>query len=950
MPIRPVLLALATVAIGAIIIALIPHFLDLAPSDDSSLTTPTQCSDTTLKSTTVDTTFSIWAGSEIPSFSSDTTFTVPKNWRGVDGLVSSPSDAKFRNAAWCFLPQDSQGYRSSPPTVSVDDSEQAKRKGQHLVGDHITLEDYVQSNANDPNFLPNDLGIWSLSYKELTTSACFDSQPQPMPHSYLLAVLCPTPGKARYGQWTIHLDLQGASIVSSSHRPVQYSDGTSATWKITNFGDTKGFWVELKPDRALGLYLAVQDWHSGIIPFVSQQIGWSVFFLLLFIVARRSYSATSYTRKSNEWNAAETLQGICICSLLAGALTIAADSMYALSSDKTSHAPYARIEAILVFGLVSTVGIQAWRRPWRKSPIIMAVIILGTLAYFGPERITIENGQTFRPSTANLNRWQLISYFNHLFIGVALVTVLIASALAIGKTASETAISSASETNVPSTGSTNSTLNVEPRGYGLSRSVRYVIAVLCGMAVVLQWLRIVIGKTASETAIPSTGLTNSTLKVEPRGYGLSRSVRYVIAVLCGMAVVLQWLRIAYDQWDHRRLLPGAPTSLESISAALLPRFPWFPDFFLHWLPALLFYPALICVFATLAQLARADTSWRGAIITSVPPARSLTILLFAVGVVGIYGSYRSIQVPIVFFVSLALMHVVIRRTDPLEEEIQRVKERENEVDLERLQLALLQNSRTEVETPQEQQAEDSGIIGAVRREWRRYWTGKATVAALQDRQDIAAGEEDQFSDQEIALALGPRIVWWRNAVYATKISALLAIPFIFYDGYLTFRNGVFSNFLQAFDGFFSILQWALSEILVWIAAGFTLGALWPLILGRRGVYKGLTLSIVVIASAGIDVFISHGFNQSTIDLVTRSVLILSFFEIVAIIIDVSTLKKVERERWEFIDYLRLRDTRWLAAYGAVAAIVAFTIFQQIRSGQPLINIPASVISGVLKSP
>ena len=68
------------------------------------------------------------------------------------------------------------------------------------------------------------------------------------------------------------------------------------------------------------------------------------------------------------------------------------------------------------------------------------------------------------------------------------------------------------------------------------------------------------------------------------------------------------------------------------------------------------------------------------------------------------------------------------------------------------------------------------------------------------------------------------------------------------------------------------------------------------------------------------------------------------------ILDVTTLKKVERERWEFIDYLRLRNTRWLATYGVVATIAAFTIFQEIRSGQPIINVPESVISGVLRSP
>src|SRR5262249_37593848 len=151
------------------------------------------------------------------------------------------------------------------------------------VGDHITLRDYAQSNDGDPDLLPDDLGIWYLSYKGPIASPCPDSEPAQLPPSYLIVALCPVSGKARNGQWTIHLDLQDSSIVSSSHRPVQYSDGTTAIWKITDFGETKGFWVELKPDRPTGLYLTLWKWHDGVIPFVLRWIGWSVFFFLLFI-------------------------------------------------------------------------------------------------------------------------------------------------------------------------------------------------------------------------------------------------------------------------------------------------------------------------------------------------------------------------------------------------------------------------------------------------------------------------------------------------------------------------------------------------------------------------------------------------------------------------------------------------------------------------------------------
>ena len=797
--IRQVSFVLAVMAFGAAIAIIMPHFLSLAPDNNSPPSPPRQCDDKALKATTIDTTFSMGGDSEKPSFSSDTTFTVPIQWHGVADLLSSSADAKYRATVTCFLPDKSTAYRPNAPTVSVGDSEQAKneqakKKKKEFVGDLITLRDYAQSNDNDSSFLPDDLGVWYLGYRGSPTRAWCDNQPKHFPHSYILAVLCPDPGSGRSGEWTIHLNLQGSSIAASSHRPVQYSEGTSATWKVADFGttrgsDLRGFWVELKPDRGPGLYLTMREWHGGIVPVVSAMIGWTIFFLLLLISARRIPSAAGYPHENRGWDAAESLQGICICALLACALITATDAIWSVSSDRSSHAVYFRLEAILVFSLVSIVGLHAWRGPRRKFLIVLAVLALGVLGYFGPQIIAIESGQALLPSTETLNYWRLTGYFDHLLIGVALVAVLVAGVLAVGK-------------------------------------------------------------AAAETIIPATEWT----RTDSSSHGPGRLARYVIALVCGMAAVLQWVRIAYDQWDHRRLFPGAPASLGSISRDILPRFPWFPDFILHWLPTILFYPAIICIFATLARLAMADTSQGWPVIRSAPPAFSLTKLLFAVGVVGIFGSYRSIQLPIAFLVSLILMDVMVRPAKRLDEEIQRAKKEMNKDDLEQLQQALLKNSR-------EQSLQQTLLKNS-----------REQSKAGRKRQDAAADEDSisSYSRQEIALALGPRIGWWENALYATKISALVAIPIVAYDAYQSFRSGIYSSYLNSFGGFFSLLQWVLSEILIWIAAGFTLGALWPLIPGRRGVYKGLALSAVAIASTGTDVLISRMFGQSTWDLATCS--------------------------------------------------------------------------------
>lgn len=922
MLIKNALLGLAVVTLGALCVMVLPRFLNLTGNGENLVADSSQCYDAALNATAVDTTLSVSGDSEQPSFSSDTTFTVPKDWREVTSLTSSPDDARYRNAVECFLPGDSQAYRPSPPTVSVGDSDQAKQKKEQLVGDHITLEDYAENANGDPGYPPSDLGVWYLSYDGLPSDGCAN-QPAELPKSYLLAVLCPVSDAAANGQWTVHLDLQGADIVSSSSKPVQYSVGTSAIWKISGFKNGDGFWVELKPDRPSGMYLALQGWHSDVVPLVTGMIGWTIFFSLLLLGARRARAAVNFAGIDSEQSAIRALTGVSVCALVACVLATVADAIWALGSDGTPHADYARVESIAVFVLVAAFSLQIWEWAWHKFIVLLIIAVLSAVAYFGPDEIQLA---TIPAPFGITNRWQVMGYVNHLLIGVALVAVLIAGALSVGKKAAEQV--------TPALTAADNAL----RASSLRENRRPATATAL-IAVVLASL-LAAAKRAGDVTTPRISSSDAAANIEPPNYWPNRPARWAIGVLCGMAVALQWLRIAYDQWDHRRLFPGAPAPMEEMSHALLTQFPWFPDFILHWLPALLFYPAIICAVLVLMRIGQSEANRGCALIRQTSPAVGLTALVFAVGVVGIYGSYRSVQVPIAFLVSLALVRIVARGTDRLEKEIQYAKEREGETELGRLQYALLRKSPNESKATAQSGGKDRAPGRATKRWWPRHGSRQATTNEA---------SSSKYSDQELALAIGPRIGWWRNALYATKIAALLAIIFVAYDVFRNYQNGTFSGLLQNNDGFFGVLQWILSEMLTWTAAGFTLGALWPLLPGRRGVYKGLALSAVAIVSSTADILISRAFGQSTWDIASWSVLILSFIEIIAIILDISTLKKAERGGWEFIDYLRLRDTRWVATYGVVAIVVIFTIIQQIRSGQPISNVPASVISSILKA-
>jgi hypothetical protein len=795
---------------------------------------------------------------EKPVFSSDTKFSVPTGWDGLRNLLAPPTDSDFRAAIECFIPADSQAYRTEPPGLSIGDSKDAKEKKRELVGDEITLRDYTESNNDDPSSIPSDLGLWSFSYPDSATGRCTDSRPVRPQRSALIAVLCPVPGQVPQGNWTIRVHLQGAKIGSSSHRPVQYSDGADAIWKIRWLGQG-GFWVELDPERAPNMYLGLKRWHNGLVPSLTWPLGWLILFLLLLISTRHCRILPQTGVSGYRWDAVRALQGVAFCALCATLVVIAADAFYNLSSDKTPHAAYARIEAILAIALVSAFGLRLWRWSRLKLLTVLGVAALGAIAYFGPGLITLESGQSRNASTATLDRWQLVGYLNHLLIGAASVSVIFVGA-----------------------------------------------ARLCSSAV--------------QTISRSNDRTSSELP-RRRKVTAGGAIYYPVAAVLAVVVVSQWVRGLYDQWDHRRLVPGQGGSIDVVSAAILPQLPWFPDFLLHWLPALLYYIVTVCALAALAQQAAADTSWQSAILQVPSSALAIIALLFDVAVVGLYGSYRSLQIPTAFLAFLVLGRLIIREPSRLKAELAQAAGGAVEVNLEKLQQALLVRSRAEMRSSPTERS-------------------------------LAADEEPGrgvFSDQELAIALGPRVHWWGNGMYATKVGLFIAGPIAAYDTYRSYQAGVFSSILLSRSGLFDALLWILSEGLTWIIASFALGALWPLIVGRRGVHKGLALGAVVVVAACVDLLLSRSVGQAAqFDVATWAILILAYLGSLAVILDLSTLKNVERRRWEFVDYLRLRDTRWLATYGVTAVLIVFAIIQQIRSGQPLTSVPGSVITGVLK--
>src|SRR5262249_36326608 len=266
----------------------------------------------------------------------------------------------------------------------------------------------------------------------------------------------------------------------------------------------------------------------------------------------------------SERDATSALLGVSVCALAACVLTTAADAIWVLGSDRTPHAAYARVESILVFVFVAAFSLQIWEWAWRKFLFLLALAALSAVAYFGPAEIQlstipIPSGPfQFGEAVPRLDQWQVIGYLNHLFIGVALVAVLIAGGLSVGKKVGEqmTPALIAADKAMRASSSHNE-----------RRPATVLIAVI--LASFLAPAR-----GPNDVATPGTSSVDAVSDIKSSNYWPNRPARWAIGVLCGMAVVLQWLRIAYDQWDHRRLLPGAPVPMKEMSYNLLSQFPW----------------------------------------------------------------------------------------------------------------------------------------------------------------------------------------------------------------------------------------------------------------------------------------------------------------------------------------------------------------------------------------
>ncbi|MET9479643.1 DUF6185 family protein [Streptomyces sp. NPDC006638] len=199
---------------------------------------------------------------------------------------------------------------------------------------------------------------------------------------------------------------------------------------------------------------------------------------------------------------------------------------------------------------------------------------------------------------------------------------------------------------------------------------------------------------------------------------------------------------------------------------------------------------------------------------------------------------------------------------------------------------------------------------------------------------------------ELALAWGPQATSWGNALRAARFAALLSVPAVAILVWAEQVRGIQwdDKFLQRF-GFAEAVMSALTMELIWVGAGFVLGALWRVLPGRRGPARAFGLALVYAAPVFVqwagDWIVDQPLGTWPLHL-SLTLLVLT---LTGVAMDIDTFRG-ERRYWPTRAGLLLSLYQWRTAslqiaflIGQIVALV--TIWQQLKGNEPMIVIERS---------
>ncbi|MFB7496682.1 DUF6185 family protein [Streptomyces sp. NPDC056161] len=199
---------------------------------------------------------------------------------------------------------------------------------------------------------------------------------------------------------------------------------------------------------------------------------------------------------------------------------------------------------------------------------------------------------------------------------------------------------------------------------------------------------------------------------------------------------------------------------------------------------------------------------------------------------------------------------------------------------------------------------------------------------------------------ELALAWGPRTTWWGNACRAAYFAALISAPAVAILTWAEQVRGVrwTDKFVQRF-GFVETVTAAVSNELLWVGAGFTLGALWRVLPGRRGPARASGLALAYAAPVLVQWtggwIVGQPIGTWPLDL-SLTLLVLT---LTGVAMDIDTFRG-EKHYWPTRASMLLSVYQWRTASVQVAFLIGqivalVTIWQQLKGNDPMILIERS---------
>ncbi|MFI9249486.1 DUF6185 family protein [Streptomyces sp. NPDC053069] len=194
---------------------------------------------------------------------------------------------------------------------------------------------------------------------------------------------------------------------------------------------------------------------------------------------------------------------------------------------------------------------------------------------------------------------------------------------------------------------------------------------------------------------------------------------------------------------------------------------------------------------------------------------------------------------------------------------------------------------------------------------------------------------EQISVLDVALAWGPEGHWWSNATRAARLAFWFGTPATALLVYFQLQD--FYTQEQALYGPTGLPDFIANLILyqlAWGAAGFTLGALWRLLPGRRSQARAWVLTIAYGIPGLMAAAVIKLTDEDPGQLILYTVLLLSVLTLTSIWMDMATFRE-ERQYWAspfalLVSIYQLRGLSGQIAWLLVQLVAAATLYRNLK--------------------